>query len=55
MRLYITLAIVAARAVMLVASATVATKDTIAGKQMKKEYTTGSYYEHKFVELVNHL
>jgi Na+-translocating ferredoxin:NAD+ oxidoreductase RnfG subunit len=54
MRLYITLAIVAARAVMLVASATVATKDTIAGKQMKKN-TTGSYYEHKFVELVNHL
>ena len=38
MRLYITLAIVDERAVMLVASATVATKDTVAGKKMKKEY-----------------
>ena len=38
MKSYMTLAIVAAVAVMLVASATVATEDAVADKKKKKEY-----------------
>jgi hypothetical protein len=54
MNSYMTFAIVAAVAVMLVASAAVATEDAFAGKKKEERTQPSTYHKQMHVEMVNY-